>query len=171
MLYYKFSQIKGNFQSLMGKWFARTITNGTLETADVARLIQNNCTVKYSDVIAVLKELQEVLTDKLQEGLLGSFGQHRLLPHLRLVEGCGLAGGVQPGHGHAHSSRDLHPGEHPREGQRRQVPQGGCADLRRDAARDAEEREHYRLADFLSESGGLPFGEALSLSIGFYRGL
>jgi len=68
MLYYKFHQIKGNFQSLMGKWFARTITNGTLETEEVAQLIQNNCTVKYSDVLAVLKELQEVLTDKLQEG-------------------------------------------------------------------------------------------------------
>jgi len=89
MLYYKMIQIKSSIEAMSGKWLARTIINGTLETADVAKLIQANCTVKYSDVIAVLKELQEVLTDKLQEGYsvhLDNIGYFRISASSKLVD-------------------------------------------------------------------------------------
>jgi len=68
MIYYKMNQVKGEVGKATGKWFARSITSGTLETEDIAEHIQSNCTVKYSDVIAVLRELAEVLKEKMQEG-------------------------------------------------------------------------------------------------------
>jgi len=68
MLYYKMYQVKGEVGKASGKWFARSVTSGTLETVDIADHIQSNCTVKYSDVIAVLRELAEVLKEKMQEG-------------------------------------------------------------------------------------------------------
>ncbi len=49
------------------KWFARAITVGTLNTQSIAEIIQRNCSMKKSDVRAVLDELVEVMTDKLQE--------------------------------------------------------------------------------------------------------
>lgn len=48
-------------------WFARSITVGTIDTNDIAEIIQRNCSMKKSDVKAVLDELVEVMTDKLQE--------------------------------------------------------------------------------------------------------
>lgn len=50
-----------------GKWFARAIQLGTVDTNDMASIIQRNCSMKKSDVQAVLTELVEVMTDKLQE--------------------------------------------------------------------------------------------------------
>ena len=49
------------------KWFARAITIGTVDTDDLADIIQRNCSMKKSDVQAVLTELVEVMTDKMQE--------------------------------------------------------------------------------------------------------
>lgn len=62
-------------------WFARAITVGTLETKDLAEIIQKNCSMKKSDVIAVLSELVEVMTDKLQESYavkLNDFGTFKI---------------------------------------------------------------------------------------------
>jgi len=57
----------GRQDSANGKWYARAITMGTVETDDLAQIIQKNCSMKKSDVVAVLSELVEVMTDKLQE--------------------------------------------------------------------------------------------------------
>jgi len=57
----------GRKDSANGKWFARTVTVGTVETNDLAEIIQRNCSLKKSDVQAVLTELVEVMTDKLQD--------------------------------------------------------------------------------------------------------
>ena len=49
-----------------GKWYARTVMTKTVETAELAERIERNCTVKRSDVVAVLTELVEVMRDELQ---------------------------------------------------------------------------------------------------------
>ena len=62
-----------------GKWFARAIHNGVVETKELAAIIERNCSMKKSDVQAVLTELTEVMTDMLQRSIrvklngLGSF--------------------------------------------------------------------------------------------------
>jgi predicted histone-like DNA-binding protein len=49
-----------------GYWYPRTINTGTIETEELASIIQRNCSMKRSDVYAVLIELGEVLQDLLQ---------------------------------------------------------------------------------------------------------
>ena len=40
-----------------GKWYARMVPIGMIDTRGLAEIIQRNCTVKRSDVMAVLEEL------------------------------------------------------------------------------------------------------------------
>ena len=64
-----------------GKWYARAIHPQTVETNDLCMLIQRNCTVKKSDVMAVLTELVEVMQDQLQNGArvkLNGFGSFKI---------------------------------------------------------------------------------------------
>jgi predicted histone-like DNA-binding protein len=49
-----------------GYWYPKTVNLGTVGTDELATLIQRNCSVKRSDVKAVLTELAEVMQDKLQ---------------------------------------------------------------------------------------------------------
>lgn len=56
----------GRTDTANGKWYARAVKLGTYDTADLAEIIQRNCSMKHSDVQAVLTELVEVMTDKLQ---------------------------------------------------------------------------------------------------------
>ena len=75
-----------------GKWFARAISQGTIETKDLAEIIQRNCSMKKSDVVAVLTELVEVMTDKLQESYtvkLNDFGTFKV--------GISCSGAIEPG--------------------------------------------------------------------------
>ena len=51
-----------------GKWYARAVVDEVVETDDLAELIQRNCSVKRSDVKAVLTELSEVMRDQLLAG-------------------------------------------------------------------------------------------------------
>lgn len=51
----------------MGKYYARAKQIGIVDTDDIAQIIQRNCTVKKSDVKAVIEELVEVIQDKLQD--------------------------------------------------------------------------------------------------------
>lgn len=72
MLKYILKQINRKFSdgrrdSANGKWYARAIYNGTVTTGQLADVIQKNCSMKKSDVLAVLTELSEVMTDKLQD--------------------------------------------------------------------------------------------------------
>jgi len=71
----------GRKDSANNKYFARAITLGTVETEELANIIQKNCSMKKSDVIAVLSELVEVMTDKLQESYavkLNGFGTFKI---------------------------------------------------------------------------------------------
>ncbi|HEY9551257.1 MAG TPA: HU family DNA-binding protein [Prevotella sp.] len=49
-----------------GKWYGRTVMTNMVNTATLAERIERNCTVKRSDVMAVLTELVEVMRDELQ---------------------------------------------------------------------------------------------------------
>lgn len=50
-----------------GKWFARAVNLGTVETDELAAIIERNCSVKRSDVLAVLTELGEVIQQQLHD--------------------------------------------------------------------------------------------------------
>ena len=49
-----------------GKFYARAVHTTTIGSEQLAERIQRNCTVKKSDVYAVLIELAEVMKDELQ---------------------------------------------------------------------------------------------------------
>lgn len=53
-----------------GKWYARSIMNGTtVGTNELANIMQRNCTLKKSDIIAVIAELVETMADQLQNSM------------------------------------------------------------------------------------------------------
>jgi len=63
------------------KYYARAKQIGVVETDAIAEIVQRNCTVKKSDVKAVIEELVEVVQDKLQESYavkLNGLGTFRL---------------------------------------------------------------------------------------------
>lgn len=51
-----------------GKYYARAIYKDTVSIKELATVMQNNCTVKHSDILAVLAELAEVMKQELQRG-------------------------------------------------------------------------------------------------------
>lgn len=50
-----------------GQWYARAVHTQVVNTDVLADRIQRNCTVKRSDVLAVIAELVEVMQDELQQ--------------------------------------------------------------------------------------------------------
>lgn len=65
VMYKLYQNNRKNFVN-KGHWYARAINTQTVETSELADRIQRNCTVKRSDVVAVLTELVEVMQDELQ---------------------------------------------------------------------------------------------------------
>lgn len=65
---YRLIQEKRQTSSKRGEWYARVKTVGECTLADVAEVVQRNCSVKRSDCKAVLTEFTEVLRDMLQAG-------------------------------------------------------------------------------------------------------
>ena len=64
-----------------GKWYPRAVMTNQLTLNDVAQRIQQNCSMKRSDVKAVLEELVEVMTQELQNShsvRLDGFGTFRM---------------------------------------------------------------------------------------------
>lgn len=51
-----------------GQYYAKAVVTDEIALAQVSERIQRNCSVKKSDVVAVLTELIEVLKDELQTG-------------------------------------------------------------------------------------------------------
>ncbi len=47
------------------KWYARAVWMGTVTEDDLARKIQQRCTLTRADILAVLSELQEVMKEEL----------------------------------------------------------------------------------------------------------
>ena len=65
-LNYVLRQEKRQEAKEFGKWYARAVHGAEMETDELAQLIQRNASVKRSDVLAVLAELSEVMSDAIQ---------------------------------------------------------------------------------------------------------
>ncbi len=81
MIRYKLYQNKRKDSATQDMWYARAAVTGVTRLKDLADRIQRNCTAKKSDVIAVLTELVEVMTDELQAGhrvVLDGFGYFKV---------------------------------------------------------------------------------------------
>lgn len=65
---YKLVQNKVSGHECFGKYYARSLTTGTVGMKDIERTIEQNCSMKRSDVRAVLTELVDTIKVKLQEG-------------------------------------------------------------------------------------------------------
>lgn len=62
-------------------WYGRAVHLETIDMDGLADIMQRNCTVKKSDIKAVLTELVEVMTDQLQNSMivkLDGFGSFRI---------------------------------------------------------------------------------------------
>ncbi|MBR0275292.1 MAG: HU family DNA-binding protein [Prevotella sp.] len=64
---FRLSQNKNSKSLAFGKWYARSVMTGTVDTDALATIMQRNCTVKKSDILAVITELIETMQDQLQE--------------------------------------------------------------------------------------------------------
>lgn len=67
-VFYTLQENKIKSSKSKGKWFARATPLGTKTIEDMATVMQSNCTVKRSDIIAVLSEFAETLSLFLQNG-------------------------------------------------------------------------------------------------------
>jgi predicted histone-like DNA-binding protein len=78
---YKLYQDNRKNSKNVGKWYARAVHNGTVDLMALATIMQRNCTVKRSDILAVLTELVEVMQDQLQSSMrvkLDGFGSFKI---------------------------------------------------------------------------------------------
>ena len=80
-IFYKLSQDKRLISPTKGMWFARSVATNVIDTNGLAEIMQRNCTVKKSDILAVLAELVETMTDQLQQSArvkLNGFGSFKI---------------------------------------------------------------------------------------------
>ena len=64
-----------------GKWYARAVSTSVINTRQLAEIMQRNCTVKRSDILAVIDELVETMRDQLQDSKrikLDGFGSFKI---------------------------------------------------------------------------------------------
>lgn len=66
MIRYRTVQNKNPQSTSYGKWYGRAVMTDTIDLDSLADRIQRNCSVKKSDVLAVLTEMKEVMQDELQ---------------------------------------------------------------------------------------------------------
>lgn len=80
MLKYKLSRVRLDGVK-KGYYYGTAIHGSVITTDDLALRIQRNCSMKHSDCLAVLKELEEVMHDSLCNGdivKLGGIGTFKL---------------------------------------------------------------------------------------------
>lgn len=65
---YKLMQCANTKSAYNGYYYAKAVITDETKLATIAERIQRNCSVKKSDVVAVLTELTEVIKDELQTG-------------------------------------------------------------------------------------------------------
>ena len=73
--------VRDNRKNSGNLYYGRAVQIQTVDTNGLADIIQRNCTVKKSDVLAVINELIEVMTDKLQNSFtvkLDGFGTFKI---------------------------------------------------------------------------------------------
>ena len=66
-VFYRLSQVTSPKQKGYGKWYPRAVMTTTVDTNELANIMQRNCTVKKSDIVAVITELIETMQDQLQD--------------------------------------------------------------------------------------------------------
>ena len=72
----KDKRVNGN-----GKYYGRAVQLNTVNLSSLSDIIQRNCSMKKSDVLAVLTELVEVMQDQLQNSMtvkLDGFGAFKI---------------------------------------------------------------------------------------------
>lgn len=78
---YKLYQNTRKGSTTEGKWYARVAVQGVVGTEALTEIMQENCTVKKSDVRAVLTELVSAMKTSLQNGMrvkLDGFGSFKI---------------------------------------------------------------------------------------------
>ena len=73
--------VRDNRKNSGNLYYGRAVQIQTIGTDGLADIIQRNCTVKKSDVLAVINELVEVMTDQLQNSVtvkLDGFGTFKI---------------------------------------------------------------------------------------------
>ncbi len=78
---YKIYQKHSKNAATNGKWYARSVMTDEMNLKKISERIQRNCSMKASDVNAVLIELVEVMKDELQAGhrvKIDGFGSFRI---------------------------------------------------------------------------------------------
>lgn len=66
-VFYRLYQNNNKSASGYRKWYARAVVTETMTTRQLAEIMQENCTVKRSDIEAVLRELVPTMTRAMQD--------------------------------------------------------------------------------------------------------
>ena len=80
-VFYRLHQDKSKNTARSGKWYARAVATSVVDTRKLAEIMQRNCTVKKSDILAVLDELVETMRDQMQDSKrvkLDGFGSFKI---------------------------------------------------------------------------------------------
>ena len=80
-VFYRLHQDQSTGTKRSGKWYARAVPIAVINTRQLAEIVQRNCTVKRSDVVAVIEELVEVMKDQMQDSKrvkLDGFGSFKI---------------------------------------------------------------------------------------------
>ena len=80
-VFYRLHQDQSTGTKRSGKWYARAVPTAVINTRQLAEIVQRNCTVKKSDVMAVIEELVEVMKDQMQDSKrvkLDGFGSFKI---------------------------------------------------------------------------------------------
>lgn len=64
---YKIKKYVNTSSEKNGQYYARAVVTGVMTLNEVANKIQQNCSMKKSDVLAVINELVEVITEGVQD--------------------------------------------------------------------------------------------------------
>ena len=80
-VFYRLSQVTSPKAKGYGKWYPRAVMTETVETNELATIMQRNCTLKRADILAVISELIETMQDQLQNSKrvkLNGFGSFKI---------------------------------------------------------------------------------------------
>ena len=85
-VFYRLHQDQSTGTKRSGKWYARAVPMAVVDTRKLAEIVQRNCTVKLSDVLAVIAELVETMRDQLQDSKrvkLDGFNKFSVAEHVK----------------------------------------------------------------------------------------
>ena len=78
---YRLSKVTSPKAKGYGKWYPRAVITQTVDTEQLATIMQRNCTLKKADILAVISELIETMADQLQDSKrvkLNGFGSFKI---------------------------------------------------------------------------------------------